>query len=220
MEPKFQTSFIPKKQMASVGGLTGNSIGSGPMQQRAKANLASAYMAVAIIIFVLSVGAIGGSYFWRSYLKSANETYKSDLAKMEEKFDIGLIEKLKAKNAQIDYAKGLVNKHVAVSRVFGLIEKMTASDVRFSSMDFKGAPENTGSYTLSLKGLGKNLATVAFQASVFSNLVDYGLDKNIINPMITSQSFDTVGGVPFDFSAEISRDSISYKKSVVGDSGN
>ncbi len=51
MEPKFQTSFIPKKQVASVGGLTGSSTGSGPMQQKAKANLTSAYMAVAVIVF-------------------------------------------------------------------------------------------------------------------------------------------------------------------------
>jgi hypothetical protein len=136
---------------------------------------------------------------------------------MEEKFDIDLIQKLKAKNAQIDNAKSLVNKHVAVSRVFELIQQMTASDVRFTGMDLKGSPENTGSYTLSLKGQGKNLATVAFQASVFSNLANYGLEKKVTNPMITSQSFDTLGAVSFDFSSEISRDSISYKGSVLDD---
>lgn len=214
MEPKFQTSFIPKKQVASVGGLTGNSMGSGPMQQRAKSSLASAYMALAIIVFVISVGAVGGAYFFKSYLKTANETYKIDLAKMEEKFDINLIQKLKAKNAQIDSAKGLVNRHVAVSQVFDLIQRMTISDVRFSTMDLKGSPETTGSYKLALKGLGKNLPAVAFQASVFSDLATYGLDKFVTNPMITSQSFDTVGAVSFDFSADISREAISYKKSV------
>jgi hypothetical protein len=216
MEPKFQTSFIPKKQVASVGGLTGNSMGSGPAQQKAKANLTSAYMAVAVILFVVSIGAVGGAYFWKSYLKTANETYKSDLAKMEEKFDIKLIEKLKAKNIQIDTGKRLVNNHVALSSVFEIIQKMTVSDVRFNSMDIKGTPENTSKYTMSLKGVGRNLATVAFQAQVFSDLASFGLDKLVKNPMISSPALEPSGAVSFGISADIERGIVSYKNLVSG----
>lgn len=216
MEPKFQTSFIPKKQMTSVGGLTGNSMGSGPVQQKAKANLASAYMGLAVIVFVVSIGAVGGAYFWRSYLKSANVQYKVDLKNMEEKFDVTLIQKLKAKNIQIDSAKRLVSSHVALSQIFEIIQKFTISDVRFSSMDLKGATENDGKFVLTMKGQGKNLAAVAFQSDVLADLPKYGLNDAIRNPIISSPTLELTGSVSFGFSADIARDSISYKRSITG----
>ncbi len=218
MEPKFQTSFIPKKQITSVGGLTGNSMGSGPVQQKAKANLASAYMAIAVIVFIISVGAVGGAYFWKSYLNSANEQYKIDLAKMEEKFDINLIKKLKAKNIQIDSAKRLISNHVALSQAFDIVQRMTVSDVRFSTMDFKGDGESGGKYVLNIKGQGKNLATVAFQSDVFADLAKYGLDGAIKNPMISSPTLELTGAVSFGLTADLDRGSVSYTKSVTGES--
>lgn len=218
MEPKFQTSFIPKKQITSVGGLTGNSMGSGPVQQKAKANLASAYMAMAVIIFIISVGAVGGAYFWKSYLKSANEQYKIDLAKMEEKFDINLIKKLKAKNIQIDSAKRLISNHVALSQAFDIVQRMTVADVRFSTMDFKGDSESGGKYVLNIKGQGKNLATVAFQSDVLADLAKYGLDGVIKNPIISSPTLELSGAVSFGLTADLDKGSVSYTKSVTGES--
>jgi hypothetical protein len=218
MEPKFQTSFIPKKQITSVGGLTGNSMGSGPVQQKAKANLASAYMAIAVIVFIISVGAVGGAYFWKSYLKSANEQYKIDLAKMEEKFDINLIKKLKAKNIQIDSAKRLISNHVALSQAFDIVQRMTVADVRFSTMDFKGDSESGGKYVLNIKGQGKNLATVAFQSDVLADLAKYGLDGVIKNPIISSPTLELSGAVSFGLTADLDKGSVSYTKSVTGES--
>jgi hypothetical protein len=61
METKFQTSFIPKRPMVPVGGLNAS----------APRRTTSFFMIAAVLLFVVSIGAAGGMYFWKSYLESA-----------------------------------------------------------------------------------------------------------------------------------------------------
>ena len=219
MEQKFQTSFIPKKQNTPMGGIMGGgSVGGNQFQQRPKAHASSFFMAIAVIAFIISIGATGGAYFWKFYENSANAKYKEDLANREKQFDIKLIEDLKAVNTQIDSAKKLLENHVAFSRVFDIVQKMTVSDVRFLNMDFKDSVENNGKFTISMKGQGKNLSAVAFQSDVLSELSKYGISNVVKNPIISSPSLDLTGSVSFSFSADIDKSAVSYTQSVTGDS--
>jgi hypothetical protein len=146
-----------------------------------------------------------------------NELFKKELATREGQFQIETIERLKGINFQIDSAKNLVNNHVAFSSAFEILQKLTISDVRFLSMDFKSPSENGGNLSINLKGQGKNLAAVAFQSDILSDLDQFGLTKIIRNPMVTSPSLETNGVVSFGFSAEIDGGSLSYKKAVSGE---
>jgi len=118
---------------------------------------------------------------------------------------------------QIDSAKKLLNNHVAFSRVFDIIQKMTVSDVRFLSMNFKNSQENNGKLTINMQGQGKNLAVVAFQSDVLSELAKYGISNVVKNPVISSPTLDLTGAVSFGFSADIDQSAISYAQSVTGD---
>jgi hypothetical protein len=217
MEQKFQTSFIPKKQNAPVGGIMGGSIGGSQIQQRPKTHVSSLYMAIAVIIFIISIAAAGGAYFWKSYQSSANAQYKIDLADRQKQFDLNLITKLKAINTQIDSAQKLLNNHVAFSRIFDIIQKMTVSEIRFLSMDFKDSVENNGKLTISMKGQGKNLSAVAFQSDILSELSKYGISNVVKNPIISNPTLDSTGSVSFSFSAEIDKSAVSYSQSITGD---
>lgn len=216
MEQKFQTSFIPKKPNTLGGGIMGGSI-SGQSQQKPKAHASSFYMAFAVVVFIISILATGGAYFWKSYEMSANAKYKENLANRQKQFDIALIEKLKAINTQIDSAKKLLENHVAYSRIFEIIQKMTISEVRFLTMDFKNSVENNGKMTISMKGQGKNLPAVAFQSDVLSELSKYGVSNVVKNPIISNPSLDSVGAVTFSFSADIDKSAVLYSGSVTGD---
>lgn len=206
MEPKFQTSFIPKKQNMSVSG----SINTTSMQ-RPKVHSSSLFIAIAVIIFIISIAGVGGAYFWKYYLISINDRYKTELSIKEKQFNIDLIAKLKAINVQIDSAKNILNNHVAMSRVFDIIQKITISEVRISNMDVK---KSDSGYSMSMKGYGKNLAAVAFQSDVMAQLSDYGLTKVLKNPIVSQPVLESSGLVSFGFSAEIEPDNMLYSKTL------
>ncbi len=212
MEPKFQTSFIPKKPNVVMSG----TINAGA-PQKPKVHATSFFMAIGVMLFIVSLLALGGAYFWKYYLSDANKKFKEDLASREKQFNVQLIEQLKAINVQIDSAKSLVDKHVAFSSVFDVLQRFTISEVRFLSMDFKSSPESNGNLTIGMSGQGKNLAAVAFQSDVLADLDQYGLTKVVKNPLLSDPTLESNGSVSFGFSAEIDGESMTYKKAVSGD---
>lgn len=210
MDQKFQTSFIPKKQtFAPGGGLKLSNSGS---------RLGSAYMLIAILLFTASTGAVVSTYFWKQYLLSAQSTYKVNLADREKQFNLDRVESLKRTNVQIDTAKQLLSKHIALSQIFHMIEQMTVSDVRFLSMTVDGpSTQKNGSNSgaaISLQGYGTSLAVVAFQSDVLGQLSQYGLQKMIRNPIVSDPVLDDDGKVSFSFTASIDPASVSYTQSL------
>jgi hypothetical protein len=212
MEPKFQTSFIPKKQAFPTIGSVG-----GASMQRPKIHVTSLFMTLAVIVFIASAGALVGAYFWKSYNISAGLKYKADLATMEQQFDMNTIENLKQVNVQIDSAKSLLKNHIAMSRIFAILQKMTIEKVRFLSMDFKGSEANSNNMSISMNGYGTNLAAVAYQSDVLGKLSEIGLSKIVKNPIMSDPTLDGNGSVSFGFSADIDSSSMSYEQSVTGE---
>ncbi|MFA6554640.1 MAG: hypothetical protein WCS89_04015 [Candidatus Paceibacterota bacterium] len=209
METKFQTSFIPKQQSAPVVGGFG-----GGFSQRPKAHGASIFMAIAVITFLASAGGVAGAYFWKLYLKSANLSYKTELAVKEKQFDLNLIENLKQVNIQIDSARNLLSNHVAMSNIFDIIGQFTIEKVRFLSMDFKAPANSGGNFSVSMKGYGTSLESVAFQSDILGQLSEYNLSKIVKNPILFDPTLDSNGTVSFGFSAEIDPGSLSYKRTI------
>ena len=205
METKFQTSFIPKKPFTPVGGLN---------VQAPKSHTSSLFMTLAVLLFVISLAAAGGMYFWKSYLLSSQAAYKIQLAEREKQFNADLIEELKRQNIKIDIAKNLIANHIAVSQIFDIIGRLTIEKVRFTSMDLAvGANANEG-LTVNLSGYGTSLSAVAFQSDVLGQLEKYGLRKVVKNPILSNPSVGADHTVSFGLSATIDPASLSYQKSL------
>jgi phosphate/sulfate permease len=192
--------------VASVGGTIGGGV---PTQLKQKNDLSSVFMAIAVILFIVSALGLGGALFWKYYSKQQNVTYKEQLAKKEKEYNIDLIQTLKVAGAQIDMANKLIANHVAFSKIFDHIGKMAISDVRFLNMDLKSS--DSQKVTVSVKGLGKNLPAVAFQSDVLADLAKYGVKTIFSNPVIQSPSLDAVGAISFGFSADVDRNSLLFK---------
>lgn len=217
MEQKFQTSFIPKKQTFQP--VISGSLNTAPKQP---VHGSSLYIAIAIIIFVLSLAAVGGAYFWKSYLGKTQVTLQAELAKNKEQFNIGLVTQLKKINLQIATAQQLLKRHVAISQIFSVLEHLTVTSIRYTAMDFKGAAltysggEGLSGMTVNLKGMGANLPALAFQSTVLADLASYGLSGMIKNPVISEPKEEINGVVTFEVMAEVDPASMSYEHAVTG----
>jgi len=214
MEPKFQTSFIPKKPLptANVGMQTA---------RRPSRRGVSIYMTLAVILFIVSLGSIGGAYAWTQYLTSAQVSYKTDLINRQKQFNVDLISQLKQVNVQIDTAKQLLNNHLALSGIFGIIGALTSEDVRFTSLDLTAPATPGDTIKVSLSGYGTSLAAVAFQSDVLGQLAAYNvsnisLNKIVKNPILSNPALTGNGTVSFGFTADIDPSTLSYERSVTG----
>ncbi len=153
---------------------------------------------------------------WKQYLVSAQEQYKHDLAVREQQFNIELIRQLKAESTKITLAKQLITNHVAVSKLFEIVQGLTAENVRFQTLDFiTPADQAVGGYQLTLSGYGKDLTTVAFQAKVLNQMDDYGLRTVVRNPIFSNPAFNENGSISFSLSALVDGPALSYKNDVL-----
>ena len=206
METKFQTSFIPKKGL-TPGSSAPSSMGRG---------FASIFMVLAVILFIISIAAAGGAYAWKQYLITAQVTYNKQLGERQKQFDTDLIEQLAQTKLQIDTARQLLEGHVALSKIFDIISRMTIDPVRFLSLDVSvPSAGSTDWVKIAMSGYGKNLSVVAFQSDVLGQLEQYGLRKIVKNPILANPTLDQSNPtVSFSFSATIDPASLSYRKSL------
>jgi hypothetical protein len=206
METKFQTSFIPKKPMASP-------IGAVPSPTRAKVG-SSLFMIIAVVLFIGSLLGAGGVYAYKQYLLKSLQSYKDELSTREKQFNTSLISELKGEEVKITTARNLLNSHLALSQVFDFISKFTIENVRFMSLDVSMPADQSSDIKISLQGYGTTLPAVAYQSKVFSQLADYGLAQIIKNPILSNPTIAQNGTVSFGFTASVDPKALSYEKLV------
>jgi hypothetical protein len=207
METKFQTSFIPKKPMPSVGGA------NAPQRHHGT----SLFMTIGVFFFIASLAGAGATYAWKGILTNAQASLKQQLADRERAFNVNLIEELKQANIQIDTATRLLENHLALSQIFDVISRLTISNVRFTSLNLSHDPTVPDSpIKIEMDGIGTSLTAVAFQSDVLGQLEQYGLRKVVKNPALSDPSQQENGTVTFGFSAEIDPAALTYSKAVNG----
>ena len=211
MDQKFQTSFIPKRPVIGMGG-------SMQMSHKQGGAGVSIFMTLAVLLFIASLAGVGGAYFWKQYLISAQDGFKQSLTAKGKEFNVDQIAHLKEVNNQIDMARQLLKNHVASSQIFNIVSKFTIEGVRFLSLDLKAPSDQSSNLSISMKGYGTNLSAVAFQSDVFGSLEQYGLNSVVKNPIVSDPSLDPAGVVTFGFTADINPSSLMYENSVTGTS--
>jgi hypothetical protein len=210
MEPKFQTSFIPKKPLAvSTAGATRHSV--------------SVFLTISIIIFIISLGAAGVAYAWENILNSEQNQYKDTLAKDQDQFNTDLINTLTKANTKIDIAKSLIANHLAASEIFNIIGQLTIGSVQWKSFTFS-APATSGSsaagtskdITISMQGETDSYYSVAYQSDVFGQSSELGANQVIKNPVLSNLSVGSDGKVGFSFTASVNPSELSYVSELSG----
>jgi hypothetical protein len=202
METKFQTSFIPKKPLVSDSKVT-NTVHHGSV---------SLVMVIGTILFIASLGGAVYSVVWKQVLIKAQEKYKAELVESEKRFNVALIESLKKVDTKIDVSTLLLNKHLSVSEIFPILNKLTIESVRFNSFEFDKVSGESSDIKITMKGVARNYNSIAFQSDVFGSSQLYGNNKVIKNPIVSDLVEDDNGEVSFSFTGTLNPADLSYEK--------
>ncbi|MES2436573.1 MAG: hypothetical protein V4519_01040 [Patescibacteria group bacterium] len=194
MEGKFETSFIPKKNLAPV------TPGAAP---RRTTNLFSVISIVIVITVLIIAGALFG---YTKYTESNTEKLKLELKKELAKFEPALVSELSRMDVRLESAKELLNKHFAISVFFNFLETSTLKNVRFSSFKYE---IKSGKVVVSMAGEAQNFSSVALQAAEFAKPAN---NKVLKSPQFTNLNLDKSGNVMFDFTGTVESKEILYRE--------
>lgn len=197
MEPKGKTSFIPKQPSG---------------RKRAKPSGGQGLLfLISFIIFLITVAAAGGVYFYKGYLESKIEQKKQYLEKSREAFEVSLLKELKTVDKRIKASEKLLEKHSAPSVIFKVLENNTLKTVSFDSLEYtmkKGQPQ------LSMTGKARGFDAIALQSDIF------GKKELFTNPVFSQMGTNKEGGVKFSFSSPLKKSELLYKNLIKGSSVN
>ncbi|MEX2010205.1 MAG: hypothetical protein WD874_00140 [Parcubacteria group bacterium] len=194
MEPKFQSSFIPKGPIATPGKF------SAPKTR-------SLFGTIAVFIFAVSVVMAIGVFGYERFLISRIGTMGEGLVEARSTIDTETIRELMRMDARILSTAGLLDKHTAITPLFEFLEANTLQNVRFT--DFSYSTTDKG-LTLAMKGQARGYSAVALQSEMFNR------SKFIKSPAFSDLDLDLKGNVTFSFSATLDPVFISYKTQLQG----
>ncbi len=187
MDPRFQSSFIPKKP-----------IDLNPRQHR-PVNLVSL---VTTIVLIATFAAAGGVFLYQNYLNGRIADDQKSLNLTQGQFDTSTINQLIRLNSRINVSKSLLASHVEFSNIFTLLEQDTIQTVRFSSFNLSSGDQ--GNISLTMNGEALSFSDVAVQTGVFER------STYIKNFAVGSLSVEPSGAVSFTMNMIIVPSLVTY----------
>jgi hypothetical protein len=193
MEPKFQTSFIPKKPIVASQGVARKSI--------------DFFAIIATVLFLGSIVLAGAVFAWKFTLTKQVASSEANLAKAKDQFDQEFIGYVNRLNSRIETSKDLINKHVGASTIFGFLASHTLKTVSYT--DFSYSYEADGTVKVVLRGIAKSYSSIALQSEEFGKQNQY-----IKSPIFSDLNPDQTGNVVFTLTALLDKNLISYQKNL------
>jgi hypothetical protein len=195
MEPKFQSSFIPKGPLATPG-----------FTPAAKTKPSGLFSLFCLFVFVLSLIGSVGIFGYNWYLSSKITKMGNDLQDARAAFEPETIKELTRLDARLVGTRDLLAQHTVLTPLFEFIESSTLKSVRFSSLEYSASTNAANGVTLSMKGQAHGYASVALQADIFNK------SKYIKNPLFSDLTLDDKGNVTFAFKGGLDPNLVSFKK--------
>lgn len=190
MDKEFQTSFIPKKIIEP---------------KNAKIRSGSGVLNIfSFIVFISSVISLGGAYLYKNSILNNIEEYKDSLRIARNQFEPSLITQLQILDKRLNAANTILDKHVAVSPIFRMLQDITLPSVRYSDFSYE-LNETSNSVNVKMKGEAKSYNFIALQADLFNK------NKFIKNPIFSDFVLDQSGNIDFSLSFFVDKSLISYE---------
>lgn len=157
MEPKFQTSFIPKSPIVN----NSSSFSDAP------AGSVNILRTVVVLFFIVSIAASSGVFAFTYYLKSKIESLNVSLREAESVFNSPQNQNILLVSDQLKSIQTLLTEHKVISPLFQMLEQETLPTVRWSSFTF--SRDMSGQVSVMIKGEAQSYASLAQQAEIFLN---------------------------------------------------
>ncbi|MSU45177.1 MAG: hypothetical protein EXS47_00900 [Candidatus Zambryskibacteria bacterium] len=194
MEPKFQTSFIPKKPIVSQ-------VGSGIEVIRST----NIFSVIATVMFLVTVIISGGLFVYKKVLSGQIDQGKKDVAAADEAIDSEKIKELIDANSRIISSKKLLDNHIASSEILLLLQDITIKRMRFTELTYKNTDKEIN---LNIKGEVQTYNALAQQEVIFKQ------NEFFKNPQFSGLALAENGTVSIEFSTMLDPFLISYKKAL------
>lgn len=195
MDPQVPASFIPKKPLT---------------ESRSRGGMGGVLFLLALLIFLSSLVAGGGTFLYLGYLKSAIAAKDESLKRAEGAYDAGVIQDLIRLDGRIAQAKSLMDKHVATSAFFSYLSESTLESVQFTEFAYTLGGDGTADITLIGKGI--NFSAVALQSD------EFGASRVLRDVIFSGITVGARGEVAFAVSATVDSSYLLYRKSLTGES--
>jgi hypothetical protein len=181
MEPKFNTSFIPKKSLqADVSSST-----PGKFVNRRSVTGPGYFLAVLAFLLsvIVSVGVFGYTKIIERTIVDSTTKVKAIQAALQPE----LISELMRIDARMKGVQRLTSGHIAVSALLDHLEAVTLNDVTYTQLTFKTEPASAV-YNLTLQGETGAIPSVALQTDQFRK------SEYLLSPVVTKLDRPSVEG--------------------------
>lgn len=196
MEPKFQSSFIPKGPLAAT--TTGPNLAKRPGEK-------SILGLFGLVLFIVSVLGAAGVFGYKYYLKSNIEAMQADLEEVRAALNAEEIKELTHLHNRIVTTRELISKHVVLSPFFEFLETSAPRLVRFSELMYRTTAEGI---EVNLRGESRGYGALALQANIFDQ------NNYFKSPAFSNLLLNERGDVTFSFRGLLDPGLISYAKLV------
>lgn len=195
MEPKFQSSFIPKGPTASTAAI---SMGK-------KSSEKSFLAFIARVVFTGSVLLALGAFGYKFYLNYSLTNLAAELETGRTALEPDTVEELLDLNGRLVSTKELIANHSILSPLFRFLEASTLRSVQFTAFNYEATPEGI---KIIMKGEARSYGSLALEADLFTK------SKYFKNSVFSDLSLDDSGNVLFSFEAMLDPTLLSYPRFV------
>lgn len=198
MEPKFQSSFIPRGPVSSsipTGNMT-------PVRRKPR----DIFSFLSTVIFTLSLVFAGGVFLYKMYLNYSITQMKGELEAAREALEPETVEELIRLNSRIVSTETLVKQHKVLSPIFEFLQASTPKTVRYTKFDFN---QTNKGLELTLQGQARGYAALASAADVFNRATTY-----FSEPVFYDLYLNDGGDVVFTAKALIVPTALSYESYI------
>ena len=198
MDNTIQTSFIPKKPIASLGHRS---------EKRPLGVLSFLSFVIVIIIGLL----IGGLFIYKNYLIKQKDNLINSLNLSRESFEPKTISEVESFSRKINISKELLRNHLAVSPIFSRLEELTIPTVQFTKFSYQTTDKD---FLVQMSGLARDYTSIALEAKEFnSNRGNYFKDV-VFSNLVSSNSLNTKDYVSFDISFSVDKGLLAYENNL------
>jgi hypothetical protein len=198
MDPKFQTSFIPKKPIVSS-----------PRSASSSINL---FSLIATVLFVAALALSGGVFFYKGLVAKEIEKDKITLERAKDAFEPELIEEIIRLDTRLETSKSLLASHLAVTPFFDFLSTVTLRSVRFRDFSFSYLAADK--IRVDMKGQAQSYASVALESDLLNS------QKYLKDTILSDMTLEPTGSVSFRVSTTIDPSLLSYAANLVEVEGN
>ena len=194
MEPKFQTSFIPKKSIVEMSGNEDNRVHS-----------INIFSTIGTVVFIITLIASGGVFIYKNFLINQIIQSDKDLNSARQAFQLEAIANITDASSRIMATKNLLEKHIVVSELLTLLQALTVKKLRFTSLIYSNKDNLT---SLAMEVEAKDYNALAVQSDIFSK------NEFIKNPNFSEFGLIDNGDIKTKFSSSLDPQLVSYKRAV------